>query len=160
MPSCPLLFSKRHNKKKLQLIFSVFSNWFLVINPMKRTLLEFFTQAKNLKRQLPQRWSFQHHILKSNILIAQLKLYWEIQWCKKIVDRRHGEPIKFLYLTKMVLLGSQAGNEKKCCLWIMSNFWGLFFHVFMGKNYFSIFFLHCRVRTKKFLDKKMIFFFF
>ena len=59
---------------------------------------------------------------------------------KEIVMRRHGEPIKFLFLPKMGLLGSQAGNEKKCCLWIMSNFWGLFFHVFMGKNYFSIFF--------------------
>jgi hypothetical protein len=33
---------------------------------------------------------------------------------KEIVERRHGEPIKFLFLPKMGLLGSQAGNEKKC----------------------------------------------
>ena len=32
---------------------------------------------------------------------------------KEIVERRHGEPIKFLFLPKMGLLGSQAGNEKK-----------------------------------------------
>jgi hypothetical protein len=29
------------------------------------------------------------------------------------VERRHGEPIKFLFLPKIGLLGSQAGNEKK-----------------------------------------------
>jgi hypothetical protein len=34
----------------------------------------------------------------------------------------------------MGLLGSQAGNEQNCLLWILSNIWGLFFHVFMGKN--------------------------
>jgi hypothetical protein len=33
---------------------------------------------------------------------------------KEIVERRHGEPIKFL--PKMGLLGSQAGNEKDCWL--------------------------------------------
>jgi hypothetical protein len=32
---------------------------------------------------------------------------------KDIVERRHGEPIKFLFLPKMGLLGSQAGNKKK-----------------------------------------------
>jgi hypothetical protein len=31
---------------------------------------------------------------------------------KEIVERRHGEPIKFLFLSKLGLLGSQAGNEK------------------------------------------------
>ena len=35
---------------------------------------------------------------------------------KEIVERRHGEPIKFLFLPKMGLLGSQAGNEKKSWL--------------------------------------------
>jgi hypothetical protein len=34
--------------------------------------------------------------------------------CKEIVERRHGEPIEFLFLPKMGLLGSQAGNEKNC----------------------------------------------
>ena len=33
-------------------------------------------------------------------------------FAKEIVERRHGEPIKFLFLPKMGLLGSQAGNEK------------------------------------------------
>ena len=31
---------------------------------------------------------------------------------KEIVERRHGEAMKFLFLRKMGLLGSQAGNEK------------------------------------------------
>ena len=33
--------------------------------------------------------------------------------CKEIVERRHGEPIKFLFLPKMGLLGSQASTENK-----------------------------------------------
>ena len=41
---------------------------------------------------------------------------------KEIVERRHEEPIKILFLPKMGLLGSQAGNEKNCWLCIMSNF--------------------------------------
>ena len=32
---------------------------------------------------------------------------------KEIVERRHGEPIKFIFLPKMGLLGNQAGKEKK-----------------------------------------------
>ena len=36
-----------------------------------------------------------------------------LPWSKEIVERRHEEPIKFLFLPKMGLLGSQAGNEKK-----------------------------------------------
>ena len=73
------------------------------------------------------RW-FKVHILKFQICYDF--------WCntKEIVERRHGEPIKFLFPPKMGLLGSQAVNEKNYWLWIMSNFWGLFFHVFMGKN--------------------------
>jgi hypothetical protein len=35
---------------------------------------------------------------------------------KEIVRRRHGEPIKFLSLPKMGLLGSQACNKKNCWL--------------------------------------------
>jgi hypothetical protein len=35
---------------------------------------------------------------------------------KEIVERRHGEPIKFIFLPKMGLLSSQAGNEKNCWL--------------------------------------------
>ena len=31
---------------------------------------------------------------------------------KETVERRHEEPIKFLFLPKMGPLGSQAGNEK------------------------------------------------
>jgi hypothetical protein len=56
----------------------------------------------------------------------------------------------------MGLLGSQAGNEKNCWLWILSNFLGPFFHVFMGKIFFFLnSFLPCRVRTKKLLDTKI-----
>ena len=36
----------------------------------------------------------------------------ENQHTKEIVERRHGEAIKFLFLPKMGLFGSQAGNEK------------------------------------------------
>ena len=67
----------------------------------------------------------------------KFSIVYVVKWSvldKEIVERRHGEPIKFLFLPKMGLLGRQAGNEKNCWLWIMSNFWGLFFHVFMGKN--------------------------
>ena len=56
---------------------------------------------------------------------------------KKIVERRHGEPIKFLFLPKMGLLGSQAGNEKKMLV----------------VNYEQ----HLRVRNKRLLDKKVKF---
>jgi hypothetical protein len=73
---------------------------------------------------------------------------------KEIVERRHGEPIKFIFLPKMGLLGSQAGNEKNCWSWILSNFLGPFFHVFMGKFCFVFqFFLQRRVCTKKLLGK-------
>ena len=33
--------------------------------------------------------------------------------CKEYIERRHGEPFKFLFLPKMGLLGSQAVLEKK-----------------------------------------------
>ena len=48
-------------------------------------------------------------------------------YTKEIVKRRHGEPIKFLFLPKMGLLGSQASTEKKigCELW--ATFEGCFF---------------------------------
>ena len=32
---------------------------------------------------------------------------------KEIVERRHGEPIKFLFLPKLGLLGSRASTKKK-----------------------------------------------
>ena len=32
---------------------------------------------------------------------------------KEYLERRHGEPFKFLFLPKMVLLGSQASTRKK-----------------------------------------------
>ena len=34
-------------------------------------------------------------------------------WGKEYIERRHGEPFKFLFLPKMGLLGSQAVLEKK-----------------------------------------------
>ena len=62
---------------------------------------------------------------------------------------------KFLFLPKMGLLGSQAVLEKKVQFWIMSNFLALFFQIFMDKIFFLNFFLHCSVRTKKLLNKKV-----
>ena len=32
---------------------------------------------------------------------------------KEYVERRHGEPIRFLFLPKMGILGNQASTEKK-----------------------------------------------
>ena len=58
---------------------------------------------------------------------------------KEIVERRHGEPTKFLCLPKMGLLGSQASTEKKLVL----NYEQLFravFSCFMGKIYIYFFF--------------------
>ena len=50
---------------------------------------------------------------------------------KEIVERRHGEPIKFLFLPKMGLLGSQASTEKKIGYELWATFEGCFF---MSKN--------------------------
>ena len=72
---------------------------------------------------------------------------------KEIVERR-----KYLFLPKMGLLGSQTGNEKKCWLWIISKFWGLFFHVSMGK-FFSNFFYIVGSALKSCLIQKWFFFF-
>ena len=58
-----------------------------------------------------------------------------------IVERRHREPIKFLFLPKMGLLGSQTSTKKMIV--------NLFF-------YFN--FLHCRVCTKKLTYTKVKFF--
>ena len=70
--------------------------------------------------------------------IWQTSIWWFLRsGTKEIVERRHGEPIIFLFLPKMGLLGSQAGNEKTCWLWIMSNFWGLFFQILMIKSFFG-----------------------
>ena len=55
-----------------------------------------------------------------NLISYTMKFTYQNDWkwitCKEIVERRHGEPIKFLFLPKMGLLGSQAGNEKNCWL--------------------------------------------
>jgi hypothetical protein len=60
---------------------------------------------------------------------------------KEYIERRHGEPFKFLFLPKMGLLGSQAVLEKKVQFWIMSNFLPPFFQLFMDKiNFFKFFF--------------------
>ena len=45
---------------------------------------------------------------------------------KEIVERRHGEPIKFLFLPKIGLLGSQAGNEKKMLVVNYQQLWEVF----------------------------------
>ena len=47
---------------------------------------------------------------------VSLRIFAKLELTKEIVERRHGEPIKFLFLPKMGLLGSQAGNEKNCWL--------------------------------------------
>ena len=61
---------------------------------------------------------------------------------KEYVERRHGEPIRFLFLPKMGILGNQASTEKKSIM----NYELLlraFFHVFMGqkKVFFNTFYI-------------------
>ena len=76
---------------------------------------------------------------------------------KKIVERRHGEPIKFLFLSKMGPLGSRAGTEKKLVVNSEQLLRAVFFHVLMGKKCNFQFFL--RVCIKKLLYTKVIYFF-
>jgi hypothetical protein len=57
---------------------------------------------------------------------------WILQWSKEYIERRHGEPFKFLFLPKMGLLGSQAVLEKKVQFWIMSNFLAILVLVHRG----------------------------
>ena len=74
---------------------------------------------------------------------------------KEYIERRHGEPFKFLFLPKMGLLGSQAVLEKKVQFWIMSNFLAPFFQLFMGKKlFFKLFFYIAASALKSCLIKK------
>ena len=68
---------------------------------------------------------------------------------KEIVERRHGKPIKFLFLPKKGLLGSQPRTEKISC-----EFWATYGAVF-SCFHLQIFILFCRVRTIKLLDSKV-----
>ena len=74
---------------------------------------------------------------------------------KEYIERRHGEPFKFLFLPKIGLLGSQAVLEKKVQFWIMSNFLAPFFQLFIG-NFFSIFFYIVTSTLKSCLIKKVL----
>ena len=60
------------------------------------------------------------YAIKVSDIIAIKKLFEKlfatlITWAriKEYIERRHGEPFKFLFLPKMGLLGSQAVLEKK-----------------------------------------------
>ena len=127
-----------------------------------------FLSQKKYVRCLTSKWPFPHDVSKGRRLqgmqpcnMPSWRLVWPELWNlrePRDVERRHGKPIKFLFLPKTGLLGSQAGYEKKCWLWIMSNFWRLFFHVFMGKNYYYYSKSHCRVHTEKLLYTKVDFF--
>jgi hypothetical protein len=76
---------------------------------------------------------------------------------KEIVERRHGEPIKFLFLPKMGLLGGQA--SKKMLVVSSEQLFRAVFHVFMGKNLiFNIFFYIVKT-LKSCLIQKYFFFF-
>jgi hypothetical protein len=63
--------------------------------------------------------------------VAQQFLY-----IKETVERRHGEPIKFLFLPKMGLLGSQAGIEKKMLVVNYEQFLRTVFSCFHEQNFF------------------------
>ena len=79
------------------------------------------------------------------IRTRMLKFLCECIQTKEYIERRHGEPFKFLFLPKMGLLGSQASTRMK---YPTMNY-ELLFHHFMGKTNLSFFFRYCSVRTKK-----------
>jgi hypothetical protein len=59
-------------------------------------------------------WYSKSYFVSKTLIRIALKMSYSSKMAlgKEIVERRHGEPIKFLFLPKMGLLGSQAGNEK------------------------------------------------
>jgi hypothetical protein len=59
--------------------------------------------------QIPQNLFAQFDCTSSKVLNFNEKRL----LCKEYIERRHGEPFKFLFLPKMGLLGSQAVLEKK-----------------------------------------------
>ena len=71
---------------------------------------------------------------------------------KEIVERRHGEPIEFLFLPKMSLLGSQASTEKKKLVVNNEQLLRAVFSCFHGH-----FLLDSSVPTKKLSNKKCLF---
>ena len=75
---------------------------------------------------------------------------------KEIVERRHGEPIKFLFLPKTFWAARPVMKKT-----LVMNYELLFravFSCFHGQK-FNLKKIHCIVLTKKLLDTKVIFFF-
>jgi hypothetical protein len=81
-------------------------------------------------------------------------IYTDLGGAKEYIERRHGEPFKFLFLPKMGLLGSQAVLEKSPILNYEQLFSSVFSTFHWQKIIFFNFFLHCSVRTKKLLNKE------
>ena len=105
-------------------------------------------------QQIEQFWCLETYKL---LVPAQKQLAHPLfsSYSKEYIERRHGEPFKFLFLPKMGLLGSQAVLEKKVQFWIMSNFLAPFFQLFMGKNlFFFNFFYIAASALKSYLIKK------
>ena len=75
---------------------------------------------------------------------------------KEYIERRHGEPFKFLLLPRMGILGSLASTWKKVQFWIMSNFLAPFFQLFMAKKVFFNFFYIIASALKSCLIKKFL----
>ena len=90
-----------------------------------------------------------YHLLHQCFTISCFKLY---HLLKEYIERRHGEPFKFLFLPKMGLLGSQACTRKKSPILNYEQLFSSVFSTFHGQK---IIFLHCSVRTKKLLNKKV-----
>ena len=89
------------------------------------------------------------------VFVTSQTLLLRLALAKEYIERRHGEPFKFLFLPKMGLLGSQAVLEKKVQFWIMSNFLAPFFQLFMGKKlFFKLFFYIAASALKSCLIKK------
>jgi len=71
------------------------------------------------------------------------------------MERRQGEPIKSLFLPKMVLFGSQASTIKKRPILNNEQLLSSVFSNFHWHFFFLFSFTFCSVRSKKLLHKKV-----
>ena len=65
---------------------------------------------------------------------SKIVMCWKKKKTKDYIERRHGEPSKFLFLPRMGLLGSQASMWKKVQFWIKNHFFSSVFSTFHGQK--------------------------
>ena len=128
-------------------------NIICIFEHILQNFVTFYCLYVNVKVEQPESiFLFLYHHKKNNW--RKLYLVTARPWTKEYIERRHGEPFKFLFLPKMGLLGSQAVLEKQVQFWIMSNFLAPFFQLFMDKFFFKFFFYIAASALKSCLIKK------